>query len=100
MIVDYFDEIKYPPTRFRPRKLVNSEINEFLSALREHTPKGLHLGAGNSKIEGLTNCDLFNPNADLRVDSTNLSMFEDSSIDLIESHHMIEHLSFAETSPR
>ena len=40
---------------------------------------------------------MFNPEADLKVDSTNLSIFNDGSIDLIESHHMIEHLSFEET---
>ncbi len=32
----------------------------------------------------------------MKVDATNLEMFDDDSIDLIESHHMIEHLSLAE----
>ena len=43
---------------------------------------------------GLINCDLFDPNADRKVDATDLSSFEDGSVDLIEHHHMMEHLSF------
>jgi predicted SAM-dependent methyltransferase len=35
--------------------------------------------------------------ADLKADAKDLSMFADGSVDYIESHHMIEHLSFADT---
>jgi predicted SAM-dependent methyltransferase len=49
---------------------------------------------GANRLPLLINCDLFNPEADLKADATNLSMFDDGTVDLIESHHMIEHLSF------
>lgn len=58
---------------------------------------GLHIGAGATKIPGLINCDLFNESADLKVDSRDLSQFENGSVDLIETHHMIEHLSILDT---
>jgi len=91
------DNIKYPRTFFRFRKYVNADIDKLLAEFRNSITKGLHLGAGSSKLPGLLNCDLFNPEADLKVDATNLDIFDDESVDLIESHHMIEHLSFAET---
>jgi len=94
---DYFDAIGYPRTFFRLRRQVNADIDRLLAELRKHANKGLHLGSGSTKLEGLINCDLFNPEADLKADAKDLSMFDDGSIDYIESHHMIEHLSFADT---
>lgn len=91
------DRITYPHTGFRFSRQVNADIRLFLEDIRKHSNKGLHLGAGGSKIPGLINCDLFNPEADIKVDSTNLEMFDNESIDLIESNHMIEHLSFEDT---
>ena len=44
----------------------------------------------------MINCDLYNPNADRKVDATSLVEFKDGSVDLIEHHHMLEHLSFKE----
>jgi predicted SAM-dependent methyltransferase len=76
---------------------VTTDINNLLKHLRKSASKGLHLGAGSSKIRGLINCDLYNLDADVKADATNLEMFDDNSIDLIESHHMIEHLSFTDT---
>jgi predicted SAM-dependent methyltransferase len=94
---DYIGRIRYPRTSFRLRRHVNEDIDRLLAELRKHVDKGLHLGAGSTKLEGMINCDLYNPEADLKADARDLSMFEDGSIDLIESHHMIEHLSFADT---
>jgi predicted SAM-dependent methyltransferase len=94
---DFLMKIKYPCTRFRSHKQAIVNINKFLVDLRKQIGKGLHLGAGSSKLPGLINCDLFNPEADLKADASNLEMFEDGTIDLIESHHMIEHLSFIDT---
>jgi SAM-dependent methyltransferase len=54
------------------------------------------LGAGDSRVEGLLNFDYYHPAAETRVDATDLSAFADSSIDLIETHHMIEHLTIRE----
>ena len=94
---DYIDQIRYPRTTLRLNRYVNADIDKLLLELRKNISKGLHLGCGSSKLPGLINCDLFNPDADFKVDCTNLSIFEDNSIDLIESHHMIEHFSFADT---
>ena len=91
------ENIKYPRTIWRSSKALEPVIDRLLVDLRKNIGKGLHLGAGASKLPGLINCDLYNPQADMKADATNLEMFTDNSIDLIESHHMIEHLSFADT---
>lgn len=95
--IDNLERIIYPRTKLRSRRRVINDIDTLLINLRKRANKGLHIGAGNSKIPDLINCDLYNPDADVRVDATNLTMFDDNSIDLIESHHMIEHLSFKDT---
>jgi predicted SAM-dependent methyltransferase len=92
--IEHLDRLKYPRTSLRSRSQVIDEIEILLADIRKNVHTGLHLGAGSSKIPGLINCDLFNPEADLKADATNLSMFDDGTVDLIESHHMIEHLSF------
>lgn len=91
------EQIIYPRTMFRTAKRIAKDIDALLLTLRKKAIKGLHLGAGSSKIPGLINCDLYNPDADVKADATNLEMFDDGTINLIESHHMIEHLSFADT---
>ncbi|MBU0677423.1 MAG: methyltransferase domain-containing protein [Verrucomicrobia bacterium] len=93
----HLDRVKYPRTWFRSRKGRVAEIRKLLASLRTGIDKGLHLGCGGTKLPGLINCDLHDPNADLKANATELTMFEDGSIDLIESHHMIEHLSFEDT---
>ena len=95
--IDYIDRITYPRTALRLSRYVQADLDRLLAELRKHINKGLHLGSGDSMLSGLINCDLFNPRADLKVDSTHLSIFDDNSIELIESHHMIEHLSLADT---
>ena len=97
IISDKLDNLKYPATRFRNIKQVNLALDSFLTNTRKHVTKGLHLGAGPTRIDGLINCDLFNPAADMKLDATNLESIENESIDWIESHHMIEHLSFKDT---
>lgn len=89
-------KIIYPRIFLRNKKSVNKDIDHLLAELHKKAKKGLHIGAGNEKIEGLINCDFYNPNADMKVNATDLKMFPDNSIDLIENHHMIEHLSFKE----
>lgn len=85
----------YPGSRFRPMWRVRNDIENMLTALRAGGD-ALHLGCGNDPIAGVINCDLHSPHADRRVDATDLSVFDDASINLIEHHHMIEHLSVAE----
>ncbi|MBK1617420.1 hypothetical protein CKO42_02900 [Lamprobacter modestohalophilus] len=94
---DQTKEIKYPRKTFRSSGKVVSDINSLLEELRKNANKGIQLGSGGSKIQGLINCDLYNSEADVKADATNLEMFDDDSIDYIESHHMIEHLSFTDT---
>ena len=90
--------ISYPRTRFRSGSAVRRDIDELLVELRSQASSGvgLHLGAGGQKIAGLVNCDLHNPEADRKLDAVNLSEFTDGSVDLIEHHHLVEHLSFVD----
>ncbi len=88
--------VVYPQTFLRRRSAVHRDIEQLLRLIRERASVGLHLGAAGSRIPGLINCDLFDPNADRKVDATDLSSFEDGSVDLIEHHHMMEHLSFVQ----
>lgn len=83
-----------PRTVFRRRGHVQQDISNSLKELHKSVDVGLHLGAGSSKIEGLLNCDQFDPNADEKIDAVSLRGFENDSVDLIEHHHMLEHLSF------
>lgn len=87
---------RLPRTFLRRRASVTREIARFLAALRAEAAVGLHLGAGTSRLEGMINCDLFALSADRRIDARDLSDFADGSVDLIEHHHMAEHLSIAE----
>jgi predicted SAM-dependent methyltransferase len=88
---------KYPSTALKNKTKINEGIDAFLANLRKNITKGLHLGCGGNTIPELINCDLYNPDADMKADAACLSEFEDSSVDVIESHHMIEHLSFEDT---
>lgn len=65
--------------------------------LRQTATTGLHLGCGAKYIDGLINADLYDDTVrDIAVDSLRLSNFDDASVDLIEHHHMLEHLSVAD----
>ena len=94
---DIVDNPNYPSTLFKSSEAVNRSLDNLLAMIRGNANKGLHIGAGGNNIPGLINCDLYNPEADVKADATNLGMFEDGSIDLIETHHMIEHLSFSDS---
>lgn len=89
--------IHVPGRRWRGSRRVAADIDRLLAGLRRRSTNGLHLGGGATRIEGLTNVDLFHPAADLNADATDLSTFPDGSVDWIETHHMLEHLSFEET---
>ncbi len=88
--------IMYPRSFFRRRSAVHRDIGQLLSEIRRRSTLGLHLGAAGTRIPGLVNCDLFDPGADRKIDATDLSSFGDGSVDLIEHHHMMEHLSFVQ----
>lgn len=90
--------ISYPKTRWRSDDDVRKDIDAIVAGLRQQAGTGLHLGCGHARIEGMINCDKFSELADRKVDASDLSEFVDESVDLIEHHHMIEHLSFTEAA--
>lgn len=69
-------------------------IERMVSGLRNAGGVGLHLGCGRKYIEGMVNCDKYSELADVALDMTDLSAYQDASIGLIETHHAIEHLGF------
>lgn len=85
---------RFPRTFLRRRSAIQRDLHILLSRMREQSEMALHLGCGNHIIPGVINCDLHNPAADRRIDSTRLDVFADGTVDLVECHHMIEHLSF------
>ncbi len=57
----------------------------------------LHLGCGKEKREGWVNVDIepsYSP--DVIADVKKLDMFEDNSVEMIETLHLLEHLTFAD----
>lgn len=52
----------------------------------------LNLGSGDMKLPGYLNCDLYNKNADLKIDATDLSAFDDDTVSEIKAIHLFEHL--------
>lgn len=85
-----------PNTFFKRSKSINFKIIELIDTIRSNSQKSVHLGCGETILKDTINCDLYNTKADLKVDATDLKVFSNSEIDLIEHHHLIEHLSFAE----
>ena len=89
--------LTYPETSKKDTTTINQEIDELISNIRNSAETGLHVGCGYNIIPELINCDRYNNSADIHLDATDLKDFSDSSVDLIENHHIIEHLSFDET---
>ncbi len=55
----------------------------------------LNLGSGGQRFDEYTNIDLFDgPEIDMVMDATDLSHFQDNSVDDIRAHHLIEHLTY------
>ncbi|MDX9703662.1 MAG: methyltransferase domain-containing protein [Candidatus Auribacterota bacterium] len=88
----------YPEIIHKTPKEINCEIDELIKNIRKSSTTGIHIGCGNTIIPELINCDRFNIAADINLDAINLSIFPDSSVDLIENHHIIEHLSFEQAN--
>ena len=72
------------------------KVNSFLNRIRFGCKVRLHLGSGENLLDGYTNIDLYSKKADMNLDACDLKEFADESVDLIENHHLIEHLSFEE----
>lgn len=56
----------------------------------------INLACGDVILPGYINCDLYNTKADVKCDVTDLSRFEDNSVDEILAQHIIEHFSYPE----
>lgn len=80
------------PHRWQRTWKIHAQIDAILAQLRR-VGTCLHLGCGQHPISGVINCDLYSPLADQKLDATDLSAYADGSVDMIEHHHMIEHLS-------
>jgi predicted SAM-dependent methyltransferase len=90
---------RYPITALQPSWFAARRIATFLKGLRQSATTVLHLGAGSKRIEHAINCDLHDPAADRKLDATNLAEIPDATIDIVEHHHLIEHLSVADLQP-
>ncbi len=53
----------------------------------------LHLGCGNLKLPNYINIDLLSAKADIKLDITNLSIFNNNTIDEIYVSHTLEHFN-------
>ena len=90
--------LRYPNTMLQPNWWAARRITAFLKRLRQSSTV-LHLGAGGKRIEHAINCDLHDPAADRKLDATNLPEIGTGTIDIVEHHHLIEHLSAADLQP-
>ncbi|MGK9477098.1 methyltransferase domain-containing protein [Melioribacter sp. OK-6-Me] len=59
----------------------------------------LHLGCGDKILDDYINIDLYNNNAELKLDITNLDYFKDDSVDEIFMNAVFEHLYTFEQIP-
>ena len=67
--------------------------NHLILASRYRKELRLNLGSGDAKLPGYLNIDLYNNNADFKLDVRDLSVFKDNSVDEITAIALFEHLS-------
>lgn len=91
--------LRFPFTRWLPGPLAARKIARFLATLRAERSLVLHLGAGGKRLEGAINADPYDPGADRPWNATDLHEVETGTVDIVEHHHMIEHLSAEELAP-
>lgn len=80
-----------------PHAVSQWRLRKRIRKLRQDAKVSLNLGCGSDPIPGMVNCDMYSDHADLRMDVIRLAVAE-NSIDFIETHHVIEHLSFLESA--
>ncbi len=75
------------------RQISGPGLRRLLSGIQEEINiKKLHLGCGKKYIPGFIHVDLADyPHIDYRRDVSDLSIFEDNSIELIYACHVLEH---------
>ncbi len=86
---------EFDPARFPPR--LRAKLRAYNKLFYHDRIKGnptlrLHLGCGRQILPDYINIDLYNPAADLKMDITDLTYFEDESIDEIFMNAVFEHL--------
>ena len=81
---------KDPQVLFLGRWWPESVLHQANTAARK-----MNLGCGEIYRNGYTNVDLHSPKADVQASATDLP-FETASYDLVETHHLIEHLEKGE----
>lgn len=81
--------------RGRGARRQEQRIDARLAELRAGTNgPALHLGCGNKRLEGMLNADAFDESVrDVALNAVDLGRYSDGSVDLIEAHHLLEHLT-------
>lgn len=57
----------------------------------------LNLGCGKMKLDNVINCDLYDPEADKKLDAKDLSEFTDGSVNAIYASQLLEHFTYDES---
>ncbi len=95
---DIHRKMYIPVFAFAKRGVSGNEVlhygqwSERVKAVVEGAADKLHVGCGENHWASHTNVDLHHPAADINADARDLPMADDS-YDLVESHHLIEHLA-------
>jgi predicted SAM-dependent methyltransferase len=88
--VQLFDPRKFPQ-KLMSKLLENKNLfyNQFI---KDKKLIRLHLGSGSNILNGYINIDLYNQSADIKLDITDLTYFEDDSVEEIFLNAVFEHL--------
>ncbi len=70
------------------------ELASRIEQIRSDARLRLNLGCGQHPIKGSVNIDLYSDHADQKLDVLDLASYANDSVDLIENHHLFEHLSY------
>lgn len=83
--------------KFTGHNRLIAESEDRLNQVRRQATKKLHLGCGNNYKNDYINVDAFSELADLKTNIIDLEPIDNNSVDLIETHHVLEHLSFSDS---
>lgn len=95
--LQYFAINKLPNELFQ--KLKNNGHLFYYTKIKNKSNLKLHLGCGPIYLDDYVNIDYYNPTADLKLDITDLSYFNDSSVDEIFMNAVFEHIYNYEQIP-
>lgn len=74
----------------------SNQCQMWLEELREEAKYSINLGCGSLTFGDSINCDMYGDQIDIRLDAKMLP-FANDSIDMIEAHQLLEHISHRET---